>query len=178
MSVSKYIGQTINGFTVLTCHNKKNSSGSYNAYFTVRCNVCGSVLERARVNVLKGEVACECSRKFRNHNTQGASDTKLNKVYRTMLERCENPKCKSYKDYGGRGIRVCEEWVKDFQAFYEWSMQNGYKENPRPSGVNELTIDRIDNNGNYEPSNCRWVTMSIQNRNKRPWGSCKQGAKA
>lgn len=64
--------------------------------------------------------------------------------------------------HGGRGITICDEWKDNFEAFYEWSMQNGYE--------NTLTIDRIDPNGNYEPSNCRWTTYAIQNINRRPRG--------
>ena len=77
-----------------------------------------------------------------------------------MKNRCLNTNHPHYKDYGGRGIGVCDEWMHDFQAFYEWAMANGYRD--------DLTIDRIDNNGNYEPSNCRWTTMAVQRKNQRP----------
>lgn len=73
-----------------------------------------------------------------------------------MKERCNNPNNKRYKNYGGKGIKVCEEWMS-FENFRDWSLQNGYDEG--------LTIDRIDCNGNYEPSNCRYVTTKVQNRN-------------
>ena len=83
----------------------------------------------------------------------------LYSVWINMKGRCYNPNDKSFKDYGGRGIRVCDEWINNFIAFYEWSMTNGYKKN--------LSIDRIDVNGNYEPSNCRWATIDVQSNNKR-----------
>lgn len=83
--------------------------------------------------------------------------TRLYRVWCAMKERCTNPHQHSFPHYGGRGIKVCDEWVHDFGAFREWSMANGYEEG--------LTIDRIDGNGNYEPSNCRWVTTAVQNRN-------------
>ena len=72
--------------------------------------------------------------------------------------RTLNPECKSYKDYGGRGITLFDEWL-DIHNFYNWAVSNGYSD--------ELSIDRIDNEGNYCPENCRWVSSSIQNRNKR-----------
>lgn len=75
-----------------------------------------------------------------------------------MIQRCENENDTGYKWYGARGIRLCNEWRESFPKFYNWAMANGYSEG--------LTIDRIDVNGNYEPENCRWVTMKIQNNNK------------
>lgn len=89
----------------------------------------------------------------------GKYKTKLYNVYHSMLDRCLNEKSKVYKHYGSRGIKVFDEWLKDFSNFYNWAIGNGYKEG--------LSIDRIDVNGNYEPSNCRWVTQKEQNINKR-----------
>ncbi len=77
-----------------------------------------------------------------------------------MKDRCGNPKCISYKNYGGRGIKVCDEWVKSFKAFFDHM-------GPKPSP--EHSIDRINNDGNYEPGNCRWATRSQQRRNRRPF---------
>jgi hypothetical protein len=78
-----------------------------------------------------------------------------------MKERCYKEYCENYHNYGGRGIKICDDWLgrNGFQNFYEWSMKNGY--------TDELTIDRKDVNGNYEPSNCRWETMKIQQNNRR-----------
>lgn len=79
-------------------------------------------------------------------------------LWNTMKSRCENPNREKYKDYGARGIRVCDEW-QDAKVFCEWALNNGYKEG--------LQIDRIDNDGNYEPSNCRFVTLKENTRNRR-----------
>ena len=90
---------------------------------------------------------------------KGYSKLRIYTIYYTMLKRCYNSKNTLYLTYGARGIKVCEDWKNDFKSFYIWAMSNGYSD--------ELSIDRIDNNGNYEPSNCRWVTPTLQQRNKR-----------
>ena len=92
------------------------------------------------------------------HTTHGNKHSRLYRIWCGMKSRCCNPNVPFYKYYGGKGIAVCEEWQNDFQSFFGWSMANGYEDH--------LTIDRIDNDGNYEPSNCRWVSVAVQNRNK------------
>jgi hypothetical protein len=86
-----------------------------------------------------------------------ARGTKIHNSWRGMRERCSNPNHVGYKNYGGRGIKVCEEWDNSFDSFLFWAINNGYKEG--------LTIDRINNNGNYEPYNCRWSDTKTQSIN-------------
>ena len=87
----------------------------------------------------------------------GAWGTRLYTIYIQMKQRCYNPNRREYKNYGGRGIAVCDEWKDNFSNFADWAILNGYSD--------DLTIDRIDVNRNYEPSNCRWATIKQQQRN-------------
>lgn len=86
------------------------------------------------------------------------SDTRLFRIWSGIKRRCFTTTDYHYKWYGARGISMCDEWKNSFQTFYNWAISNGYQE--------DLSIDRVDNNGNYEPSNCRWVTHAEQMRNQ------------
>lgn len=106
---------------------------------------------------LKIEMTIERN-KNNSYAKHGQSRTRIYRIWQLMKDRCSNVNRDRYKDYGGRGITYCKEWV-DFKCFYSWAIDNGYKEN--------LTIDRINVNGNYEPNNCRWITNKEQQNNKR-----------
>ena len=93
--------------------------------------------------------------------TKNGNIPKLYNVWKNIKYRCYTPSCHMYKDYGGKGVTMYPKWIDNYSNFYKWAIQNGYKEG--------LTIDRIDSAGNYEPSNCRWITNSENaiNRNKK-----------
>lgn len=119
-----------------------------------------------------GTKSCGCLQKevFGSiKRTHGLSDKcgRLYPLWKSIKYRCYSKSSKDYERYGGRGIVMCDEWKNDFKSFYDWAVENGYKEEKTDKGLNILTIDRIDVGGNYEPSNCRFVTNEVQARNKR-----------
>lgn len=91
--------------------------------------------------------------------THGLSKTRLHTIWHSMYCRCHYKSTNQYKNYGGRGITICDEWEKDFMSFYNWAMANGYSD--------DLTLDRIDVDGNYEPQNCQWIDIKTQNNKRR-----------
>lgn len=157
MSKSKYIGKIINDMMILDTLNEINENQKKRHYFIVKCIKCNKVSKKDRFTLIKGQSCCECSYKFEHHEEKGK--TRLYNIWTLMKSRCNNPKSFRYSLYGGRGIKVCDEWNKSYNVFHKWAKEHGYKDN--------LSIDRIDVDGNYEPSNCRWVTQTIQCNNSR-----------
>ena len=124
---------------------------------------CGNI-KTIRGNALRRglTVSCGCYHKEDLTNrltTHNASKTRLFREWQYMKRRCYNPNYKFYSYYGARGITMCDEWKNNFVVFQQWALSNGY--------TDKLTLDRIDTNGNYEPSNCRWVTRKVQQNNNR-----------
>lgn len=137
------IGQKFGRLTVLDDYIKVNKK----THWLCRC-YCGNQKYVGRDALLYGSTkSCGCITQ-----THKLSDTRLYSIWANMKYRCDTPTCHAYKDYGGRGIKVCYEWHDDFQAFYDWSMANGYAKG--------LTIDRIDVDKGYQPDNCRWITKA------------------
>lgn len=164
-------GKKFNRLTAIRLHHIEKYNHGTKHFWLYKCD-CGNEVVLNKNNVSNGHTqSCGC---FQREQTAKASSShnlsrvRLYHIWNGIKARCYNKNNPAYKYYGGRGICICEKWKDDFKAFYDWSMNNGYKEETRKSNnYNILTIDRIDTNGNYCPENCRFVTAKEQSRNVR-----------
>lgn len=133
------------------------SGGNKLRKVTVKCE-CGTIKDVTLNSIRNGNtVSCGCYNQEKagtNLVTHNYSKERLYRIWKDMKRRCKNKNRRNYHNYGGRGIKVCDEWDSDYLNFRDWSIKNGYSD--------ELSIDRIDNDGNYEPNNCRWISQQLQ----------------
>lgn len=155
----------INRWTILSYH---HTAKNYHKYYLCRCD-CGKEKVVNINNILKGfskscgclisEVTTEKNKTMKQKDKHKYSDYSLYRTWISMRKRCYSVTEPAYKDYGGRGITVCDEWNSDYNSFLIWAKSNGYQKG--------LTIDRIDNDKGYYPDNCRFVDNYVQANNKR-----------
>lgn len=137
----------------------KPNSKQRHSYVICRCD-CGSVEKEYMVQSLKNGDTSSCGCLWKESiTTHNLTSHPIYKCWDAIKQRCGNKKHASYKNYGGRGIFICNEWKNNFQSFYNWAIKNGWSHG--------LEIDRENNNGNYEPSNCRFISSKANSRNRR-----------
>ena len=164
MKLDNLTGRNFGRLTVL----QRAESVNKRTLWVCKCE-CGKEIIAESYNLKTGHTqSCGCLQReatSKANTTHGQRTTRLYRIWNCMKTRCYRKSYHAYKHYGGRGIRVCDEWLNNFNNFYDWAMANGYDDS--------LAIDRIDCNKGYNPQNCRWVTMAEQNKNKRAKNGCK-----
>ena len=157
------VGEKFNKLTVLGLHHTTR----HHNFYECKCD-CGNYKIVRQQHLLNGNIkSCGCynrqraSQALKNNQlgrTHGSANTRIYKIWLAMKSRVYNPNRRGYKNYGGREIKICDEWL-NFENFYQWSVHNGYND--------RLSIDRINTNGDYCPDNCRWATVEVQQNNRR-----------
>lgn len=151
-------GNKYGRLTVIALHSHGSRNPWSHTKWLCRCD-CGNEIIVARGNLTTGNTqSCGCLYKETRYGAFVPNDNRLYNSWRAMKARCNNPNNNRYYAYGARGIKVCPEW-ESYPNFKKWALENGYSK--------ELTIDRIDNDGNYEPANCRWVAPEEQSKHRR-----------
>ena len=170
--MSKFIDLTGQRYGRLLVVERMGTAQSGHALWLCKCD-CGTSYTVSSNRLNSGTKSCGCLQKERSSFAArkrkgvrypkryniGKENGRLYQCYKDMVNRCYKVNNKRYETYGGRGIKVCSEWLNDFYSFRDWALTNGYTDN--------LTLDRVDVEGNYEPANCRWASQKTQNNNRR-----------
>ena len=158
--IARLIGETYENMIILDSRRNRNAGWAV-IEVLVRCSVCGTEKWVAYNNFKGGHYrSCGCKKLEYigdSHRTHGEAHSRLYNIFYGMYDRCYREGCSNYRRYGARGIRICDEWLHNYDAFSTWAYANGYTE--------DLTIDRLDIDKGYSPENCRWATVLQQSRN-------------